>query len=387
MSANDEATTGDPSTHNASPADDPELKNPEGTLYEQEFWSIRRHELIAGAAEEFVKDPAWAQINSILEDANMAGLGLSDLAGWADRVKRRMAQPGDDEATRQFLGIARNRTNDRWHYVNLPLDTVEYSRETYPTLTRDDDVVQIIRECVLVLKDDPEAADSTFTKVNALRLLVHLVGDVHQPVHVGCCYIDETGDEPRLVRDPEDVAANLDTYYTDQGGNKVILPVGVNGASIHSYWDSRLGGNTPDLSHTPGGDADAGVAAGDDAGADPELQQRTILKLRDMIKQDEDEDVSADSADDGVADVSRPEDWAIEWANESLAAARDAYASEVTDDGEYVFFEIVRKRPDENFDVEWVGREAYDERCKPIVIERMKLAAANLAALLNEIWP
>ena len=386
MSANDETTTGNPSTNNPSPADDPELKSPEGTLYEQEFWSIRRHELIAGAAEAFVRAPAWAQINSILEDANMAGFVLSDLAGWADTVKRRRARPGDDEATRQFLNIGRNRTNDRWHYVNLPLDTEEYSRERYPTLTRDDDVVQIIRECVLVLKGAPAAAGSTFSKVNALRLLVHLVGDVHQPVHVGCCFIDETGDEPRLVRDPDDVAANLDSYETDKGGGKVFLPVGVNGASIHSYWDSRLGGSNINLDPVEGdepGEADA--PAGDDAGADPELQQRTILKLRDMIAQDV--LVPAAAADEGEADVSRPEDWAIEWANESLAAARDAYSSEVTDDGEYVFFEIVRKRPDGDFDVAWAGREAYDERCKPIVIERMKLAAANLAALLNKIWP
>ncbi len=285
MSADSDDIPNNTSAGSRSPVEDPELKQPGGTLYEQEFWSIRRHELIAGAAEEFVGDPAWRRINRILEDANMAGLALSDLAGWADTVKRRRARPDDDDATKEFLDVARNRTNDTWHYVNLPLDTVEYSRERYPTLTRDDDVVQIIRECVLVLKDSPEAAESTFGnaytygKVNALRLLVHLVGDVHQPVHVGCCFIDETGDDPRLVRDPEDVAANPDTYETDKGGGRVYLPVGANGANIHSYWDSRLGGSNPDLSDP----VEADAPAGDDVGADPELQQRTILKLRAMI--------------------------------------------------------------------------------------------------------
>ncbi len=61
----------------------------------------------------------------------------------------------------------------------------------------------------------------------------------------------------------------------------------------------------------------------------------------------------------------------------------------MTDAGEYVFFEISRKRSDGDFDVEWAeaGREAYDPRCRPIVIDRMKKAASSLAALLNAIWP
>lgn len=392
MSANSDETTSDTSPGGPSPVEDPELKQPDGTLYEQEFWSIRRHELVAGAAEEFVSDRAWQQINRILEDANMAGLALSDLAGWADRVKRRRARPDDDDATKEFLEVDRNRTNDTWHYVNLPLDAEEYSRERYPTLTRDDDVVQIIRECVLVLKDSPEAAGSTFGnaytygKVNALRLLVHLVGDVHQPVHVGCCFIDETGEEPRLVRDPDDVAANLDSYKTDKGGGRVYLPVGSNGVSIHSYWDSRLGGSNIDLSDPVEGDepGEADAPAGGDAGGDPELQQRTIHKLRAMIAQDG--GVSGFGGE-GEADVSNPEDWAVDWANESLVAARDAYASDVTGSGDYLFLEISRKRSDGDFDVDWAGRDAYDSRCKPIVIDRMKKAAVNLAALLNAIWP
>ena len=388
MSANSDDTPNNTSAGSSSPVEDPELKQPNGTLYEQEFWSIRRHELIAGAAEEFVGDPAWRQINRILKDANMAGLALSDLAGWADTVKRRRARPDDDDATKEFLEVARNRTNDRWHYVNLPLDTVEYSRERYPTLTRDDDVVQMIRECVLVLKGELGEDERTFGEVNALRLLVHLVGDVHQPVHVGCCFIDETGEEPRLVRDPDDVAANLDSYETDKGGGKVFLPVGQNGASIHSYWDSRLGGSNIDLSDPVEGDApaEADAPTGGDTGGDPELQRRTILKLRAMMA--DEGGVPGPGVEGDAADVSNPEDWAVEWANESLIAARDAYSSKVTD-SDYVFFEISRKRADGDFDVEWSeqGREGYDTRCQPIVIDRMKKAAANLAVLLNAIWP
>lgn len=383
MSASSDDITNNTSPGGPSPLEDPELKQPDGTLYEHEFWSIRRHELIAGAAEQFVGDTAWQQINRILEEANMAGLGLSDLAGWADTVKRRLANQNDDDATKEFLAVARNRTNDTWHYVNLPLDAEEYSRERYPTLTRDDDVVQMIRECVLVLKGELGEDERTFGEVNALRLLVHLVGDVHQPVHVGCCFIDETGEEPRLVRDPDDVAAHLNTYKTDKGGGRVFLPVGNNGTNIHSYWDSRLGGNNIDLSDP----VEADAAAGDDAGADPELQQRTILKLRAMIAQDEDAGAPGPGGEsEGEADESNPEDWAVEWANESLVAARDAYASDVPNPGEYVFFEISRKRPDGDFDVAWQNRDLYDSRCKPIVIDRMKKAAVNLAALLNAIW-
>src|SRR4029079_13848482 len=135
------------------------------------------------------------------------------------------------------------------------------------------DVVQIIKESVRVLQGD----SNRFTPINALRLVVHLVGDVHQPVHVGCGYIDDSVEPAKIIRNPVTVVNK--ELESDHGGNKLILPVGTNGVNLHSYWDSRLGGSHPDISDAEAeGEADLGVTPG--------LKKRFSEKLLQMIRQD-----------------------------------------------------------------------------------------------------
>ena len=345
----------------ATDIDETELTKPDGTLYEQEFWGIQRHELIAAVADDLIGSRARNEVRRILEPLGL--IELSQIAGWADTVKRRRPRPDDDEFTRAFLEDNRNRANDTWHYVNMPLDAEEYSRTTYPEpLTRRDDVVQTINVCVRVLK----GTSDRFSEVNALRLLTHMVGDVHQPVHCGCCYVDKSVEPARLVRDPEVVLEN--GLESDQGGNNIILPIGANGVSIHSYWDSRLGGSNPDIDDDVAGD----VASAD---VDPAFKQLFVNKLRNMIEQDP----SLSEPAEGEADEPPVEEWAAAWATDSLVAARSAYETlEITGQN---------ANDERKYDVSWSGRDAYDTRCKPIVIERMKLAARNLARMLDTIWP
>ena len=239
------------------------------------------------------------------------------------------------------------------------MDADEYSREKSPTLTSDEDVVQMINASLRVLRGDNGGAEPRFSELNALRLLVHLVGDVHQPVHVGCGYIDNSGEIARIERDPEVVVANQ--LKSDRGGNDLILPVGSHGTNLHSYWDSKLGGANPDIDSFS------------EALADPEteaVKQLHINKLREMVVQDP---LPEDGG--GESDVGELEEWAVEWANESLVAARSAYQS----------LEIIGPNG-EDFDVDWEGKPAYDQRCKPIALTRLKDSVRNLAAMLDAIW-
>lgn len=342
----------------------PELTKPDGALYEREFWAIQRHELIAAVADELMGNKARAQVRRILEPLDL--VELSQIAGWADTVKRRGARDDDDEFTREFLDDAdRNGANDTWHYVNMPLDAEEYSLERYPDFARPDDVVQIINESVRVLKGNSDR----FSEVNALRLLTHLVGDVLQPVHCGCGYIDKSGAVAKIARDPVKIA-NKHLKH-DQGGNKLILPVGTNGVSIHSYWDSRLGGSNPDI-HDPESDGAEGDAVS--SVVTPHLKERFVNKLRTMVEQDP----GLSGGAEGEADAAPVEVWAEGWATDSLIAARSAYQG----------LKITGPNANNgsNYDVSWNGREEYDNRCKPLVIERMKLAASNLARMLDQIW-
>src|SRR5215469_12510170 len=61
------------------------------------------------------------------------------------------------------------------------------------------DIVHAIRTAIDVL----EARSSRFTKVQALRIIVHLVGDIHQPLHTVSGYYDVTDlEHPKLISDP-----------------------------------------------------------------------------------------------------------------------------------------------------------------------------------------
>lgn len=350
-----------PDTNNADAFDDLDVVLPDTGLYQGEFWSISRHELIAAVAEERVKDKTRNQIRRVVKPLTDLGLpdSLSDLAGWADRVKNRGPQDGDDPDTVEFLKDERNTSRGTWHFVNLPLQADKYSLQKYPTMTSKHDVVQMINEALRVLRGD-DGGEPRFSELNALRLLVHLVGDVHQPVHVGCGYIDKSGEVAKIERDPETVVSNQ--LKSDRGGNDLILPIGGSGMNLHSYWDSRLGGSNPDLEDSLS-----------DAAADPTtgvVKQMQINKLRKLVAQD-----PPPEGGGGEGDVGSLEEWAAEWATESLMAARSAYQS----------LEIVGPHEDD-FDVSWEGKPAYDQRCKPIALDRLKAAAKNLAAMLDAIW-
>ena len=335
-----------------------ELTKPNTGLYDSEFWGVTRHELIARVAKKLIKPGTAERIRQVLKSLEDQGFSASlpDLAAWADDTKYRGPQEGDDKDTKEFLLDPINENRWKWHFVNLPLNAERYSRELYPTLTYEEDVVQITKQVVRVLQGDSER----FSQINAMRLVIHMIGDLHQPIHVGCGYFDHSGAVAKLIFDPETIVHK--GLESDEGGNKLKLPVD-NNPSLHEYWDSRLGGPHPDISGFEG----------DEAIITNELKEEFSDKLLHMIQEDP-QLMSADATAEAFDDSS-PEDWIEEWANESLTAAREAYKS------------LSITGPNgEKFNVTWEGKQAYDARCKPIAMDRMKSSARNLALLLDAIY-
>jgi hypothetical protein len=300
-------------------------------------WGMRRHAAIAEAAMERLQSGAARRaIQRLFDESGETSLG--EVAEWADKIKT--ADRPRDPATERFLADPRNRSRDTWHYVNLPLGLDGYDRERHPEFTRDHDVVQTILAAVEALRNP--GPNARFEEINALRLICHLVGDVHQPVHVGCGYIaDARTQQAHLVFSPESAIG----LGSDKGGGELRLPIGGN---LHGYWDSNLG---PDL-------VPDALAAESDAGLVGALAKAGAAR--------------------GAADELPIPERVASWATASLVAAREAYKS----------LRIVRYQPNHKGDyvVEWEGEEAYQRRCEPIVSERMSSAAANLAALLDTIW-
>ena len=101
--------------------------------------------------------------------------------------------------------------------------------------TRSFDVVGAIAAVTHVLEGEPAPAPFDIKdKREALLLLAHYVGDIHQPLHVGAVYLDAAG----TVVDPD--SGTFDPATGTVGANDIITVSGKKkkrGANLHHTWD------------------------------------------------------------------------------------------------------------------------------------------------------
>jgi hypothetical protein len=102
----------------------------------------------------------------------------------------------------------------RWHFVSIPVHPTDGESSGYDA-ARDcpqrECVVAKIEEFERVL-GDPQASERQ--RLEALKYVVHFIGDVHQPLH----------------------ASNND----DRGGNDVALTFLEQQTNLHAVWDSGI---------------------------------------------------------------------------------------------------------------------------------------------------
>jgi hypothetical protein len=128
-------------------------------------------------------------------------------AQMVDFVKRNLSAchpaPGDESCHRQY------------HYADVAIERDVYARSEAGT--SDHDVVSAIDAAIKVLQGGTSPAPiSIKSKREALRVLAHYVGDIHQPLHVGAIYLDARGHEV----DPD--SGTYDPATKTQGGNKIL---------------------------------------------------------------------------------------------------------------------------------------------------------------------
>jgi hypothetical protein len=150
-------------------------------------WGKTGHRVVAAIADTQLSGLARAHIREILGGPE----SLDEAATWPDDMR-------SDPAT--FW----QKTATPWHYVTL-------NGTTYDHAPKEGDALQALTHFRAVLQD-PKA--SLTDKQTALRFIVHLVGDLHQPMHAGkCC---------------------------DKGGNEVKVTWFGKPTNLHSVWDSSL---------------------------------------------------------------------------------------------------------------------------------------------------
>lgn len=150
-------------------------------------WGRLGHRASAQLAESRLSPRAKAVIRDLLEP----GESLADAATWAD------------ENSREIPGSA------AWHFVNVPISAPRYN----PRYCRPQGcVVSKIREFGSILSDPRR---SRAQRRMALRFFVHLVQDLHQPMHIA--------------------------DHNDRGGNSLQLQYGrYDATNLHQIWDSGL---------------------------------------------------------------------------------------------------------------------------------------------------
>jgi len=170
-------------------------------------WAQLGHRLVGELAQRHLSPAADAEVARLL--AGEPDPTLAGVAAWADTLR--------DEDPARF------KATSKWHYVNTAPDggcRYDPARDC-----PDGNCVVAAIEAQLAILSDRSQPDAA--RRDALKFVVHLVGDVHQPLHA--------------------------TNHTDAGGNGYQISLrtdlapeayarkhyenGVMGTNLHSVWD------------------------------------------------------------------------------------------------------------------------------------------------------
>ena len=137
--------------------------------------------------------------------------------------------------------VMRNPHHSTYHYTDVPVQQTKYVR--FSPGTEETDVVQMINYIIAQFRGkNPSMHDVNLTDSEALWLLVHLVGDIHQPLHVGAVYYDK--DTCTQPVDPNLVPGGMPNVVQTTGGNDIALetseplPALAAADNLHIFWDS-----------------------------------------------------------------------------------------------------------------------------------------------------
>lgn len=153
-------------------------------------WGALGHRIVGQIAESYLTPTAKKEIQKILGTESIA---IS--ANWADFIK--------SDSTMDHISP--------WHYVNIKGGL---SRDEVYAYFKNDTITDAYTRLTFLIKELKNKSLAKDKKAMYLKLLIHIVGDIHQPLHVGR---------------PE-----------DRGGNDIKVTWFGSATNLHSVWDSRL---------------------------------------------------------------------------------------------------------------------------------------------------
>jgi hypothetical protein len=299
-------------------------------------WDAIGHRAMAAIAYDRLRPATRARVDAILRahpDIAMLGaeLNINTAAGirevflrasvWPDRIRgdARFYRENDPSATPTPIlpGFPTMARREGWHYL-----TRSFSTDGTPTIPLTAPNVATMMPSLADALADPGVPAST--KAYNLGWIIHVVGDLHQPLH---------GTSRSTAASPDG----------DAGGNRMWVRLrgsGRDSINLHAVWDGWVGRVSRDM---PIDDVARGVAAA--------LPMRASTAGDDLV-------IPAGAA--LAATV-------LQWADESATLAR------------YVAYDVPARQPGGPP----MLTEEYVKRGEAIARQRLALAAYRLAALLE----
>jgi hypothetical protein len=158
-------------------------------------WGSEGHRVTGLVASELLTPKTRLKLNQIIEGSGSPE-GLADMTLYMDINRKELSEkvPG----------------SEKWHYDNQPVcKTLTFGQYCPKGECASAKIPELFRK----LKDTATPKED---RVQALRFLVHMVGDIHQPLHAA---------------DDGDLGANL---------KFVLIPESDQGRRLHGVWDTDI---------------------------------------------------------------------------------------------------------------------------------------------------
>ena len=152
-------------------------------------WGNEGHKIVALIAASELTPVAKAQVEQLL--SGDAVTSMADVSTWADKIRRDRPETG------------------AWHYVNIEITSTGY--DAARDCPNDGCMVAQVQRDIAIVGDRTLAQP---IRAEALRFLIHFVGDLHQPLHAA------------------------DNH--DRGGNQVRVVLNGERKNLHAVWDTDV---------------------------------------------------------------------------------------------------------------------------------------------------
>jgi hypothetical protein len=153
-------------------------------------WGVLGHRIVGQIAENYLTAKAKIEIQKILGNESIAMA-----SNWADFIK--------SDSDYQYIY--------NWHFMDLDSGLTKAQMQDY---LEKDTAADLFTKTNFLIRELKNKHLSMGKKRMYLKLLIHFVGDIHQPFHVG--------------------------RHQDLGGNKIKLTWFFTPTNLHAIWDDQL---------------------------------------------------------------------------------------------------------------------------------------------------